>query len=293
MSDSSSNIGIIGLGIMGSSIARNLVAGGNTVAGFDTDPARCEAAKAMGVAVKGSAAEASLDAEIVLTSLPSVDALSVTVDALLVQPGEFVALELSTLPLEAKLVSHSRLAEVGVTLLDCPLSGTGTQAITGDISVYASGDRAAYKRCLSVIEGFSRVNYYLGAFGNGTKMKLVANLLVAIHNVAAAEAIGLGVEAGLDPETLCEVVGSGAGASRVLDLRGPMMVTEQYEPASMKLDVWQKDMALIRDFAESYGVRTPLFSATAPIYDAAIALGHGESDTAAVRAVLRNMMRNV
>ena len=293
MSDSNSNVGIIGLGIMGSAIASHLVARGNTVIGFDTDPERCQEAKSIGVAVKGSATEVGIDSKVVLTSLPSVNALNVTVDALLLQPCESVLLELSTLPLDAKLASHAQLAEAGIELLDCPLSGTGAQAVAGDISVYASGDQVVYESCLSVVKDFSRVSYYLGALGNGTKMKFVANLLVAIHNVATAEAIVLGIEAGLDPDTLCEVAGSGAGASRVLDLRGPMMVNEQYEPASMKLDVWQKDMALIRDFSENCGVKTPLFSASAPIYDAAIALGHGQRDTAAVRSVLQNMVHSV
>ena len=138
-----------------------------------------------------------------------------------------------------------------------------------------------------MFDGFGRKHYYLGEFGNGTKMKFVANLLVAIHNVAAAEAVVLGMQTGLDAATLCEIAGAGAGGSRVLELRGPMMVAGQYEPATMKLDVWQKDMALIDEFARAAGVETPLFSAAAPLYDAAIAAGFGQQDTAAVCAVLQ------
>jgi 3-hydroxyisobutyrate dehydrogenase-like beta-hydroxyacid dehydrogenase len=195
------------------------------------------------------------------------------------------------LPLEAKLGAEARLGATGITLLDCPLSGTGAQAATGDLVVYASGDRGAFERCERTFAGFARRSYFLGAFGNGTKMKFVANLLVAVHNVAAAEAIVLGLRAGLDPETLCEVAGSGAGGSRVLELRGPMMVRGVYEPPTMKLEIWQKDMALIAEFAAQCGVPTPLFSAAAPIYRAAIEQGRGQQDTAAVCAVLGQRAR--
>ena len=100
-----------------------------------------------------------------------------------------------------------------MTLLDCPLSGTGAQAVTRDLAVYASGEEAAFGRCREIFAGFARATHYLGAFGNGSRMKFVANLLVAVHNVAAAEAIVLGTKAGLDPQRILEVIGSGAGNS--------------------------------------------------------------------------------
>jgi putative dehydrogenase len=206
------------------------------------------------------------------------------------KPGLIIA-ELSTLPLDCKQRNRERLRAAGMTLLDCPLSGTGAQAATGDLVIYASGEREACEACAPVFEGFGRKHYYLGEFGHGTKMKLVANLLVAIHNVATAEAMVLGMQAGLDAATLCEVAGSGAGGSRVLELRGPMMVRGEYEPATMKLDIWQKDMALIAEFARAMGVETPLFSAAAPVYDAALAAGLGQQDTAAVCAVLQERIK--
>src|SRR5207248_4474300 len=113
------------------------------------------------------------------------------------------------------------LAEAGHTALDCPISGTGAQAKGKDIVVYASGDRAAIARLEPAFLGFARKVYDLGAYGNGSKMKFVANHLVAIHNVAAAEAMVLAMKAGLDPHRVVEVVGSGAGTSRVFELRAP------------------------------------------------------------------------
>ena len=176
-------------------------------------------------------------------------------------------------------------------MLDCPLSGTGAQAVTKDLLVYASGDSAAIARCGPVFDGFSRAHHDLGEFGNGSRMKFVANLLVAIHNVAAAEAFVLGMKAGLDPEAILRVVGDGAGGSRMFSVRGPQMVADRYEPATMKVEVWQKDMKIISEFAARLNCPTPLLSASAAIYTAAMAQGHGAQDTASVCAVLADMAR--
>ncbi|HKX10235.1 MAG TPA: NAD(P)-dependent oxidoreductase [Stellaceae bacterium] len=280
-------VGVVGVGIMGSAIAGNLLRKGAAVTGFDIDASRLtDLAKAGGTPTR-SAAEVAADAEIVLTSLPSAVALDATVASLLQKPHRgLVVAELSTLPIAVKVGARDRLAAAGVVLLDCPLSGTGAQAQTGDLAVYASGERAAYDRALPVFEKFARVSHYLGVFGNGSKMKFVANLLVAIHNVASAEAMVLGKKAGLDPAEVARVIASGAGTSKVFELRAPLMVEGRYAPPTMKIDIWQKDMAVIADYAASLGVETPLFTSSIAVYNAAQTEGHGGEDTAAVCAVL-------
>jgi 3-hydroxyisobutyrate dehydrogenase-like beta-hydroxyacid dehydrogenase len=282
--------GIIGVGIMGSAIARNLIAAGLPVIGFDLAPERQKELAAMGGTAARTAAEVASSAEIILTSLPSIAALDETAAAIgsAARRGTIVA-ELSTLPIEVKQRSHDALAAAGITLLDCPLSGTGAQAVTRDLVVFASGERQAVERCAPVFAGFARLTHYLGGFGNGSKMKFVANLLVAIHNVATAEAMVLGLKAGLAGEDIVKVVASGAGNSRVFELRAPLMAKNAYLPASMKIDIWQKDMAVIGDFAKHLGLALPTFAATVPIYNAAIGLGRGGEDTAAVCAVLETM----
>jgi 3-hydroxyisobutyrate dehydrogenase-like beta-hydroxyacid dehydrogenase len=279
------SVAVIGLGIMGGAIARNLLAAGFAVSGFDVDKAR--AAAAADVAVKSSVAEAAHGADLILTSLPSVAALDATVDALAAEsrPGLILA-EISTFPIEAKEAARHRLAAAGIVMLDCPLSGTGAQAVTRDLALYGSGDEAAYARCGDAFAGFARVSHYLGAFGNGSRMKFVANLLVAVHNVAAAEAIVLGTKAGLDPERILEVIGSGAGTSRIFELRGPMMAKGVYTPPTATMHVLQKDSAIIAEFARALGVDTPMLSAAAPLYDEAAAQGYAEEDVGAVHAVL-------
>src|SRR5579863_2862628 len=281
----SSPIAIIGLGIMGGAIARNLLAEGIAVRGYDTDASRLEVLKTGGVAAR-SAGEAAHGAGLALTSLPSVAALDETVASLVAAKSSgLVVAELSTLPIAAKEAARAKLAAGGITLLDCPLSGTGAQALTRDLAVYASGDRSAYDRAEPIFKRFARVSQYLGAFGNGSKMKFVANLLVAIHNVATAEAMVLGMKAGLDADTIVKVIASGVGTSRIFELRAPLMAKDEYAP-TMKIDIWQKDMSIITEFAKSLGVPTPTFTASAPIYDAAQAAGHGGDDTAAVVKVL-------
>jgi 3-hydroxyisobutyrate dehydrogenase-like beta-hydroxyacid dehydrogenase len=169
------------------------------------------------------------------------------------------------------------------------LSGTGAQARARDLVVYASGDSAAIAALKPLFADFAKAAHNLGVFGNGSRMKYVANLLVAVHNVAAAEAMVLGMKAGLDPHKIIDLITPGAGNSRVFELRAPMMADNRYEPATMKVSIWQKDMAIIGAYAAELGCPTPLLSATLPVYASAMARGHAGHDTAAVCEVLEAM----
>jgi 3-hydroxyisobutyrate dehydrogenase-like beta-hydroxyacid dehydrogenase len=285
-------IGIIGLGIMGGAIAKNLSAAGWQVIGFDIAKDRCEEAKAAGAEIAGSAVAVAEKATNVLVSLPKPEALMATVQAIAEAklPRRVIA-ELSTFSLDDKAEAEAALRAAGHTMLDCPLSGTGAQARTKDLVVYASGDSTAIEAMMPVFADFSRQSHDLGAFGNGMKMKFVANLLVAIHNVASAEAMVLGMKAGLDPGQIFKLITAGAGNSRVFELRAPMMVQDNYagENLTMRVSTWQKDMKVIGEYAASVGCPTPLFSATEPIYRAALSTGHADEDTGSVCAVLEAM----
>jgi 3-hydroxyisobutyrate dehydrogenase-like beta-hydroxyacid dehydrogenase len=273
---------------MGSAVARRLIAAGREVVGFDIDASRFQLVAGPRLREAGSVAAVAGEADLLLTSLPSEDALVAAVDDILRaprRPNQSLA-ELSTLSLACKRRESERLASVGIAMLDTPISGTGAQAAAGDLVLYVSGDEDVSRRCLPVFADFSRKAMFLGPFGAGTKMKFVANLLVAIHNVAAAEAVSLGLRCGLDPASLCAVLSAGAGQSRMLEVRGPIMVQGAYEPPTMKLSVWQKDMRLIKAFAQDIGAATPMFDATIPLYLAAIEDGYGQMDTAAVRLAL-------
>jgi len=284
-------VGVIGLGIMGSAISANLVKAGFAVFGYDPVPtARAHLKKAGGRACSGVAEVAQHCRQIVL-SLPSEAALDqVCTELITSNVNGIIAAETSTLPESAKRRARAALSRQRITLLDCPLSGTGAQALTRDLSVYASGEAKAIKAFTPVFDGFARARYDVGPFGNGIRMKLVANLLVAIHNVSTAEAILMGVRSGLDAAMIVKVVADGAGGSRMFQVRGPAMANRSWEEATMKVSTWQKDMRLINDALQLTDTPAPLFSATIPIYNAAMALGHGMNDTAAVYAVLERLV---
>jgi len=280
----SKTVGVIGLGIMGSAMASSLLRAGFRVHGFDVLKERRAALDKAGGTSVSSLKE--LNAPVVITSLPSAEALKKTALSL---KGKRIVIETSTLPIDDKILARDVLQKKGITLLDCPLSGTGAQAKTGDLVVLGSGDRVAFSRVILVLKAFSRSHYHLGEFGNGSRMKFVANLLVAIHNVSAAEAFVLGMKAGLSPKIIYKVIGDGAGCSRMFQVRGPQMVAGRYDDASMKVEVWQKDMKIIGEFAAGLGAPTPLFSASGPLYNAAMAQGFAKQDTAAVCAVLEKL----
>lgn len=283
---------MIGLGIMGSAMSANLMRAGYRVIGYDVAAKPRLRHRRAGGLVAARCGAVAAQAEVIICSLPSAKALLQTAEALKPWPAKsprpLIVVETSTLPIAVKEEARQTLSSCGAILLDCPLSGTGAQARVKDLVVYGSGDRRAYRRVVPVLEAFARAEYYVGAFGAGSKMKFVANLLVAVHNVAAAEAIVLGMKAGLDPGLVVKVIGDGAGSSRMFQVRGPLMAKGDYSRPTMKLDVWEKDMTIIADFARQVGCRTPLFAATGPIYTAARAEG-GRRDTAAVCTVLERM----
>ncbi len=283
-------VAVIGLGIMGSAMSGNLVKAGFDVIGYDVAAPRREAlAKAGGRAAR-NAAEAMQEAPIAITSLPTADALMSVARAMASAPRkDAIVIETSTLPIVVKEEARQALAAEGMTLLDCPLSGTGAQARNKDLAVYASGPQAAYRKCTAIFDGFARTHFYLGDFGAGSKMKFLANLLVAIHNVSTAEAMVLGMKAGLDRDLMVKVLGDGAGSSRMLQVRGPMMAKGDYSDATMKVSVWQKDMRIIDAFARELDCPVPLFAASAAFYNAAMAQGFAASDTAAVCAVMEKL----
>lgn len=283
-------VGVIGLGIMGSAMAINLAKAGFAVFGYDPVPNAYVRIKKAGGRTCSSIAEVAQNCRQLVLSLPSEAALDQVCAELIASKVQGIVIaETSTLPESAKRRALETLSKQRIKLLDCTLSGTGAQALTRDLAVYASGDTRAIKAFAAVFDGFARVRHDVGAFGNGTRMKLVANLLVAIHNVSTAEAILMGVRSGLEAAMVVKVIADGAGSSRMFQVRGPAMANRSWEDATMKVATWQKDMRLINDALQSTATPAPLFSSTIPIYNAAMALGHGMNDTAAVYDVLERL----
>jgi putative dehydrogenase len=285
-------VGIIGLGIMGGAFAKNLSQAGWRVVGYDISAARRREAARAGVEIARNAAGVAAAVPTVLTSLPKPQALMDTVHKIAAAklPRKLLV-EMSTFAISDKEKAARVLAKAGHQTLDTPVSGTGSQAKNRDLIFYASGDPRLIKRLRPMFRAFGREVYDVGAFGNGCRIKYVANLLVAINNVATAEAMVLGMKAGLPAQTIYELITPGAGNSRVFELRGPMMVKGNYKDVTMKIDVWDKDMRVIGDYARKIRAPTPMFDATKPVYLKAMKSGFGAQDTAAVCAVLEKMAK--
>ncbi len=276
-------VGIVGLGIMGGAMARNLMERGWSVIGFDTDAEKVGALAGPRFTAAANAAGVAAAAPILITSLPSAKAAA-AVAAEIAGSGapSRIVCETSTLSLADKERIGAVLTAGGHVALDCPLSGTGSQAAVRDLIVYASGPSDAIARCGPVFKDISRQHADVGAYGNGSKLKFIANHLVAINNVATAEAMVLAQKAGLDLQMVLDLVGPGAGGSRIFQVRGPLMAANDYAPPTMRISTWQKDMQIIAEFANDLGCPTPLFDRSAPVYDEALKMGLGDLDTAAV-----------
>jgi L-threonate 2-dehydrogenase len=286
-------VGFVGLGIMGTALSTNLAKAGFEVIGYDIDATRVEALTGNGGHAAGSATDVAKRCDLVITSLPSPAALHESISGaggiLAAKRRGLIVSECSTLSLSDKTKARDALAAAGIRMLDSPLSGTGSQAVRKDIVVLSSGERADYDAFVPVYQEIARASHYLGDFGNGSRMKYIANLLVAIHNVAAAEAMVLAKRAGLDPALTHRIISDGGGTSKMFEVRAGMMAAENYLPAQMKMDLWMKDVGIIGGFAHDLHCPTPLFSASAQIYEAALALGHDKDDTSAVHAVLASL----
>ena len=288
-------IGVIGLGIMGGAMAEALRAAAYDVVGYDLRAdARQRLKRAGGRPLPSGTAVAGC-ADVVIVSLATVAALDDAVGKIAAARRSgarprLIVIETSTLPVDDKLRAMRRLKRAGITLLDCPISGTAVRMKQGAWTIFVSGAAAACRRVKPVFGVFTRNAPYVGAFGNGTRMKFIANHMVAIQNVAVAESLTFARKMGLDPQQVWElfatnpVIGTG-----VYKLRGKFMVDRQYLPATMKVEVWQKDMQVIGDMAKAVDCPTPLFSACVPLFNSAMAQGLSQHDTASVCEVLGGM----
>ncbi len=288
-------VGVIGLGIMGGMMAEALCAAGYKVVGYDPVAAARARLKKAGGRPLASATAVAAAADIVITSLAKASVLEDVVKHIAAakrgaKQAPLIVIETSTLTMDDKSRAQAALAKVGAKTLDCPISGTAVRMKEGGWTIFASGPQAAFKTAKPVLDVFTKNVQYVGAYGNGTKMKYIANHLVAIYNVAVAESMTFARKMGLNAEQTwalfkdSPVLGNG-----IYKLRGKLMVQQNYLPATMKVEVWQKDMQVIGDMAKSVDCPLPLFTTCAPVYTTAMAQGLSQQDTASVCEVLGRM----
>jgi len=268
-------VGIVGMGAMGAPIAAHLARAGHPLIAYDIDRQRGAAVTVLGGKLADSPGAAVAASDVTLLLLPSPAALEDVVrDIVARAPKGALVLECGTFKIADKERARDALAACGVALMDCPLSGTAAQVAEGHVSMFASGERRDYERARPVIQSFTERADYVGPFGNGMRMKLVANTLVCTNTAAAAEALALAQHLGLDMALTHEVLSaSPAASSTMLKHRGAMMVSGRYEPAGGALAILVKDAGIIADAAREAGAQVPLFHIAKARYESAIEKG--------------------
>ena len=282
-------IGIVGLGLLGHAIALRLRQAGHSVIGFDVLPDRVAALEALGGTGAASAAAVARSAEAVCTVLPSLataESAIVGADGVLdgAHPG-LAVMQMSTISPRLTEALARQVTARGVGFLDCPVSGTSSMVERGDGIFFVGGERALYERWRPVLESVLARAVLVGTVGQAMTLKLVANLLVALHSAAAAEALTLARKAGLDLGVALDVLNSSAASSAMLKVRGPMIVQRDF-PAQMKLELFMKDIHLMQEAAASVGASLPFTDLAERLYEEARVAGHGAEDLAVVATAL-------
>ena len=293
MSNAMSTVGLVGVGKIGLPIADNLIKSGYRVVGYRRS-SLAEFEKIGGVPAK-SAADVGAAADIVLTCLPSTEALDDVVNGPrglvhVARPGQIVA-ELGSHPVPDKKRQIALLAEKGATFVDGEVSGTPGMVTARKAVVYLAGDGDACKKLEPVIGGFTDSCLYFGAFGAASRVKLVNNLLVAINIAATAEAVALGVKAGVDVPLMIKAIANGSGGSTQFAIRAPWMAERRFTPVQGSADTLAHYFGMIADFADSVGVATPLMDCVVPLYRRCMEMGLGDKDVAAMVDVIAALPR--
>ena len=263
-------IGLIGLGAMGGSYAKHLLSSGYEVFGVDPDKSNSSLFVSSGGIIVSDINDLMSKCKVIILSLPTVPIFKDVVNQFeknnSVSMTE-VVIDMNTISLEDKLDAKNKLSKLNIELIDAPVSGTGAQAKSKDLVVMSSGSEKIVSDCEEIFNSFARKNIYVGEFGNGIKFKILANLLVTVHNTVTAEALLLGQRAGLDEKMIYSVLNAGAATSVMLDKRMPLMINKEYEPATASMRIFLKDIDVITQFLKNNNLNSPTFEAAANLYN--------------------------
>ena len=263
-------IGSIGLGAMGGSYAKFLIEDNYTVYGVDPDTQNAEIFTSLGGILLNNISDLIDKSEVIILSLPTVPIFKQVINEIEVNGKSNeskVLIDMNTISLDDKILTKNKLEKLNISMVDAPVSGTGAQAKVKDIVVMSSGDKTIVDVCDDIFRSFSKQNIYVGEFGNGIKFKILANLLVTVHNTVTAEALLLGQKAGLEERMIYEVLNAGAATSVMLDKRMPLMINKNYEPATASMRIFLKDIDVITDYLKSNNLNSPTFEAAANLYN--------------------------
>lgn len=288
MSNPTRVIGMIGIGQLGLPIAVNLIQAGFKVVGYRRSD-REQFIASGGHALESPAAVAR-EADILLLCLPSESAQMQVLhgpDGVLgaIKLGQIV-IELSTYSKAFKLDQAKSIEARGGRVLEAEVSGSPPMVVQRKASLYLGGSAQLIEECKPVLDGITTNQFHIGDFGSAVAMKLIANYLLSIHILAAAEAMNLGAMAGFDPQMVADVIKHGAGNSTMFTIRAPMMAARAFTPAPGPFVTLKKYLDLGREMADDVGAATPLFSTAAAYFYRAFDSDIREEDAAAVIKLL-------
>ncbi len=294
-SSASPVVGVIGLGIMGAPMARNLLRAGFPLVVWNRTPARADALVAEGAERAATAREVAERAEVTITMLsdtPDVEAVYRSPGGILAGAGAGdVLIDMSTIaPRVARELAEEAAAR-GAAMLDAPVSGGDVGAIEGTLSIMVGGDAQALERARPVLETLGSRVTHVGASGSGQVVKACNQVVVALTLEALGEALVLGSKAGVEPAAIVEALGGGLAASRVLELRGPKLLARDFEPG-FKLDLHAKDLAIVLETARELGVALPGTAVVDQLFHAEQSRGHGEADNSTVVRALEALAQH-
>ena len=285
-------VGVVGVGLLGSAVSGVLLEAGYQVVGYDVVPEKTAALTSQGGFRAESAAEVASSTGAVFTILPTLESVCEVITGpkgvLEGARPDTVIVQMSTISPGLAIRMEAAAAARGVGFLDAPVSGTSSMVARRDCVVTVGGDRAAFDRCLPVLEALARRVFHVGACGMGSHLKLVTNLVMGLNGVVLAEGLTLARRAGLDPAQTLEILGQGAAASKILEVRGPLMIQGRFDPL-MKMDLFLKDIRLMLEAGQDLHVPLPLTGMMQQLYTAAVAGGQGLDDLSGIVRLYETM----
>ena len=285
-------VGFIGLGAMGGPMATNLVKHGFALVVHDIDPAKVARLRALGASAADAADDVAVAAERTICMVETTAQAEAVIggERGIVQRarrGHIVACMSTIDPFAARRLGE-QLAARGIAMVDAPVSGGTERAASGELSIIVGGAAETVKACDDLFRAMGRNVFHVGALGQGLAMKLVNNMLVQVNTVAVAEALVLGVKAGLDPKTIYDVVRVSTGTSFAFETRVPRILKRDFAPGGT-VDISFKDQELETQFAKQLGVPVFLANVSQQVYQMARAAGLNKEDGGAIVKVLERL----
>ncbi|OGA45844.1 MAG: hypothetical protein A3G25_17835 [Betaproteobacteria bacterium RIFCSPLOWO2_12_FULL_63_13] len=276
-------IGFVGLGLMGGSLSRHLLAAGFELIVHDADPDKVEAVVKAGGTAAGAPEQIASQVDIIVLSLPDSKVVSAVVnDALrLFEIGRqgLIVLDTSTAAPAVSVAMAAKLGERGIEMLDSTISGTATMCAAKESLFMVGGTKEAYEQCVPLFAAMAKDSIYMGPSGTGAAIKLVVNLVLALNRMALAEGLTLARKAGLDQAQTLDVLKKSAAYSKAMDQKGPRMVNRHFVPPEGLLGMQYKDVQLMLELGDKLNCPLPLLSLNAAALAAEIAKGRDHWDT--------------